>query len=77
MDNYLKVTEKLYQLRNFLDKNHGDMFERKIFLELKKVEDALGITQCVNCGAYDFIKNLEPTPNEEGGLDLCCTYCSL
>ena len=77
MDNYLKISDKLYNLRTFLENSHGDMFERKMYLELIKLEDTLGITQCVNCGSYGFVNKLEPSDNKEGGVDLYCIYCML
>lgn len=77
MDNYLRVSNKLYNLRRFLEGSQGDMFERKFYLALLKVEDELAITQCQNCGEYNFVGELEPRPNNDGGVDLHCVYCTL
>ena len=77
MDNYLKVSEKLYNLRRFLEGSQGDMFERKMYLEMLKIEDELGITQCYNCGRYKFTKDMISVDNIDGGVDLHCIYCSI
>lgn len=76
MDNYLKISDKLYNLRRFLEGSQGDMFERNLYLEMLKLEDTLGITQCHNCGQYDFTRNMIGVDNSEGGVDLHCDYCN-
>ena len=75
MDNYLKVSDKLYNLRRFLEGSQGDMFERKMYLKMLELEDGLGITQCYNCGRYNFINKLNQVDNTYGGIDLYCRDC--
>ena len=77
MDNYLKISSKLYNLRKFLERSQGDMFERKMYLTILKVEDELGITQCYNCGRYEFTKDMIPVDNSDGGVDLHCDLCAI
>ena len=76
MDNYLKISSKLYNLRKFLEGSQGDMFERNMYLKMLELEDDLKITQCMNCGGYDFIKKLEVVDRTDGGVDLYCSYCA-
>lgn len=77
MDNYLKISNKLYNLRRFTEKGQGDLFERKMYLAMQKLEDELGITQCYNCGEYAHMQDLEPVSNKDGGANLYCIYCIL
>jgi hypothetical protein len=52
------------------------MFERNMYLKMLELEDDLKITQCMNCGGYDFIKKLEVVDRTDGGVDLYCSYCA-
>jgi hypothetical protein len=47
-----------------------------MYLTILKVEDELGITQCNNCGRYEFTKDMDTEDNEYGGVDFYCIYCS-
>jgi hypothetical protein len=75
LDNYLKISNKIYNMRVFLERSQGDMFERKMYLTFLKLEDDLGITQCINCSDYDFIGKLNEVDNLYGGVDMICDAC--
>ena len=77
MDNYLKISSKLYNMRDFLERSHGDMFERRMYLAFLKLEDELNITQCHSCGEYDFIQELIEEDNTHSGVELICNGCYL
>lgn len=74
MDNYLKVSEKLYQLRRFLEKSQGDKFERDLYLGMKEMEDAVGIHQCYECGQYSFTSKMQ-LEYIGGTADFICVFC--
>ena len=74
MDNYLKISEKIFNLRQFIEKGQGDMFERKMYLALRKLEDELAIGQCDNCGEYSHMDDLEFKTDGHGVNIPLCVY---
>ena len=74
MDNYLKMSAKLFELRKFLEKSQGDQFERKIYLAFREMEDMVGIHQCMDCGRYDFVNKME-LQKHDGTADFVCMFC--
>lgn len=66
MDNYLRIMEKLYNLREYLEKTTNEQQHRKIYLALLYVEEQGGIAQCDECREYYNVVN------ESNGL---CNYC--
>jgi hypothetical protein len=75
LDNYLKVSSKLYNLRRFLEGSQGDMFERKMYLKMLELEDDLKITQCYNCAEYSFLIDTKQVNSGQGGIDFYCRFC--
>lgn len=68
MDNYLRVMEKLFYLREYVETSLNEQQHRKMYLALMHLEEQAGIKQCDNCAAYyDYEINQEDT-----GLCLMC-----
>lgn len=68
MDNYLRIMEKLFYMREYIETSLNEQQHRKMYLALLHVEEQGGIAQCENCRAYF------DTSNETSGL---CSICNL
>jgi len=75
LNNYLKISSKLYYMRVFLERGQTSAFERKMYLNFLNLEDELKIAQCSNCNGYDFIEDFNEVKDSHGNIDMICDIC--